>query len=231
MNFMGIDLAWTYKNESGVCVISEKGRVMYCNSDIFSDEELAAIVNEYSQTGAIVAVDAPLIVNNETGTRKPERLLMRDKFHGKSLSLLPCNRKLMKKIYGCIRGENLVSAIRNGNPCFSITPNIRTSSYSLLETFPTGILLGLFPGNYPIKYKAKKGVKIEERKSELIRLIQTINKLQELENTGDYFYEVNIMSFSAVQLKHLEDKIDAFLCAYGAFWCHKNKGHERIYGD
>jgi len=38
MHYIGIDLAWTYANESGICVIAGNGEIIYCESRVFSDE-------------------------------------------------------------------------------------------------------------------------------------------------------------------------------------------------
>ncbi|ODA39906.1 DUF429 domain-containing protein [Desulfosporosinus sp. BG] len=59
MHYIGIDLAWTYANESGICVIADNGEIGYCESKVFSDEMIAAIVEEYARDGAIVGIDAP----------------------------------------------------------------------------------------------------------------------------------------------------------------------------
>jgi predicted RNase H-like nuclease len=53
----------------------------------FNDEMIASIVEEHSLDGAIVAIDAPLIVNNETGSRYCDRAIMKEKIHGKNLSV------------------------------------------------------------------------------------------------------------------------------------------------
>ncbi len=42
MRFIGIDLAWTYKNETGICVMNEAGEIEYLDSAIFSDEEIVS---------------------------------------------------------------------------------------------------------------------------------------------------------------------------------------------
>jgi len=64
MHYIGIDLAWTYSKESGICIIDDNGKIIYCESKVFSDEMIAAIVEGHAQEGAIVGIDAPLIVNN-----------------------------------------------------------------------------------------------------------------------------------------------------------------------
>jgi len=85
MNYIGIDLAWTNSKESGICIIDDFGKIVYCEAKVFTDETIASIVEEYAQDGAVVAIDAPLIVNNEKGSRYCDGALMREKIHGKNL--------------------------------------------------------------------------------------------------------------------------------------------------
>ncbi len=40
MKFIGIDLAWTYKNETGLCVMDDTGNVLYLDAQVYSDEAL-----------------------------------------------------------------------------------------------------------------------------------------------------------------------------------------------
>lgn len=87
MNYIGIDLAWTYKNESGICIISDKGKIELCEAKVYANEQLVQIINQYSKDSALVAIDAPLIVENDTGSRKCERELQSNKINGFQVSI------------------------------------------------------------------------------------------------------------------------------------------------
>ena len=52
MNYIGIDLAWTYTKESGICIIDDFGKIVYCESKVLTDEMIATIVEEFAQDGA-----------------------------------------------------------------------------------------------------------------------------------------------------------------------------------
>lgn len=54
-HYIGIDLAWTYANESGIC--ANNGEIVYCESKVFSDEMIAAIVEEHAREGVIVGIE------------------------------------------------------------------------------------------------------------------------------------------------------------------------------
>ncbi len=234
MHYIGIDLAWTYTKESGICIIDDFGKIVYCESKVFSDEVIVSIVEEYAQDGAIVAIDAPLIVNNETGSRCCDGALMREKIHGRHLSLYTCSRSFMLKHYGIVRGEEVVRAIRNKMPAFSLNCDPCNKKHVIMETFPTGITLGLFPDAFPIKYKIKSKVEFGVTKSEMGRMVDLVRRLSDFNPPGhnaiDFFNDsLGIQALSKKGFKNLEDKLDAFLCAYSACWLANNSG--KVFGD
>ena len=79
MFFIGIDLAWSGKNSSGIAVIegqNDKARFICGASDIQRDSDiLDFILTPIKDNPALIAIDASLIVNNETGERKAETQL------------------------------------------------------------------------------------------------------------------------------------------------------------
>lgn len=234
MNFIGIDLAWTYKNETGICVISDDGHLLELKSHVFSNEEIADIVERYSNNEAIVAIDAPLIVKNQVGARECDGRIMKEKIHGRNLSVFTCSRDYLVRTYGQIRGEDLVNLVRAKNPQFEVTPDLCGGGYKIIETFPTGICLGLFPDEFPIKYKLKNKVPYIETQNNMLRMIKILNRMSHYVPAVyglDKLIATNVTDLSKAAFKHLEDKIDAFLCAYSAYWCFINQGEGRIFGN
>jgi len=216
MHYIGIDLAWTYAKESGICIIDDFGKIVYCESKVLSDEMIASIVEEHAQVGAIVGIDAPLIVNNDTGSRYCDGAIMREKIHGKNLSVYTCSRSFMLKHYGIVRGEEVVKAIRNRMPAFSLTGDLTNKKHVIIETFPTGITLGLFPDAFPIKYKIKGKVEFGTTKMEMGRIVNLFKRMSDFDppvhNIEDFFnYSPGIQAMSKKGYKNLEDRLDAFL--------------------
>src|SRR5699024_1342211 len=108
MKFIGIDLAWTYKNESGICVISESGAVELLDSQVYSNGDLLGIIKKYNRDGTCSAIDVPLLVKKASGSRVVEGALMRTEIHGCRLSAFNSNRNCFMKVLGEIRGETLM---------------------------------------------------------------------------------------------------------------------------
>lgn len=232
MLFIGIDLAWTYKNESGICVISGSGEVEFLGAGIYSNEEILEIIKNYSVDEMCIAIDAPLIVNNETGSRGAEGALMRAEIHGHRLSAFNSNRSYFMKVFGDIRGETLMKMIQREYPDTEV--GFSESKSNIIETFPTGICCGLFPEIYPVKYKRKTKISFEEtcRQMEIL-----LNRLERIETAEGHIsgliskLAADASSFTRKEHKHAEDKIDAFLCAYGMYSIYHGRAEGMMFGN
>ena len=75
-SFIGIDLAWGERNPSGAAVIRD-GRLVACIGSLGRINEIIDFVGAHisRREGSVVAVDAPLRVPNETGSRVCDRAL------------------------------------------------------------------------------------------------------------------------------------------------------------
>ncbi|MGC7871343.1 hypothetical protein ACPUYX_07395 [Desulfosporosinus sp. SYSU MS00001] len=104
----------------------------------------------------------------------------------------------------------------------------------IIETFPTGITLGLFPDAFPVKYKIKHKIAFETTKTEMGRMVSLLQRLGDfnpsVHNIEDFFnHSSSIQAMSKKGYKNLEDRLDAFLCAYAAYWLANHKG--KVVGD
>lgn len=234
MKYIGIDLAWTYKNETGFCIISEAGNVEYLESRVFTDQDIVSLIKSYSHENVCIAIDAPLIVRNEEGSREAERELMGHKIHGYNLSVFVANRKFLNKSFGMIRGEKLMNLIIEEIPNSSVNVCPVNNTNTIVETFPTAICCGLFPDIYPVKYKIKKKNPFEETKIQMARLIERLKFMEETELVVSGLIEklkFDKSNITKSSYKHLEDKIDAFLSAYGIYSISKNLSERLTFGD
>ena len=86
--FLGIDLAWGLggphpltgrarrPNETGLCLLDDRGVILEAGW-VRGVEAVAEWVAEHERPGDVIAIDAPLIVVNETGMRQAERAVGR----------------------------------------------------------------------------------------------------------------------------------------------------------
>jgi predicted RNase H-like nuclease len=68
MHFVGVDLAWGEVKPTGVAALDDAGRLVHLSAQT-DDDSVAAALRPYVAGDCLVAVDAPLVVDNETGNR------------------------------------------------------------------------------------------------------------------------------------------------------------------
>src|SRR5882762_8856541 len=115
MRFIGVDLAWTRRGGSGVCVVEDG--VVRDSGRVGSDKDLLGWIAPLVVVDGLVSIDAPLIVRNAVGRRPVERMISRcfGAYHASAHSAnlgLPAFRE-------GVRGEWLADALGLGvDPAF-----------------------------------------------------------------------------------------------------------------
>ena len=236
MFFVGIDLAWSYKNGSGVAIIDgdeKKGNLL--SYDILnSDSEIIDYINRnVKDNDAIIAIDAPLVVTNEEGRRDAERIVG-TLFRKYDAGAHPSNRKRLSQWSGTIRGEEIAKLLENNG--FKHNPDIRKfeSSRKFIEVYPHPSMVVLFGLDRILRYKAKPKRDYEFRWAEFERYR---SHLKALENANpslilpDELLEGDIKELRAGKLKDYEDTLDAVFCAYIAYYCWSNPENCAVLGS
>ncbi len=149
MYFIGVDLAWHPNNPSGVALLQGK-KVIYADV-LDSLDSVIDFINLYPD--AIIGVDAPLIVENQTGNRDIEKQFLKD-FASKKLGVYPVNRELLLKINSTIVGEILSSNIS------------QKLGSNLFEVYPHATIMNCFHGKV-LPYKRKQGRNTDFIRSQL----------------------------------------------------------------
>ena len=113
MYFVGIDLAWSTKNGTGLAIIEgnkKEAKVLYSDVVLTDEEIIRHIQEKVKDKKAFIAIDAPLIVPNEEGRRVAEAVVgqLFRKYHA---GAHPSNRKRLSQWSGTIRGEELVKKL------------------------------------------------------------------------------------------------------------------------
>ena len=202
--YIGIDLAWTENNNSGLALL-EDNKILYCGI-AKNLEEVIAFIKRYPK--AIIGVDAPLEVPNETGNRDIEKEFLKD-FSSKRLGVYPVNRNLLTKYSKNIVGEELRAPIS------------QKLGENLFEVYPHATILECFHGKV-LEYKRKKGRDTAFIKKQL-HILENY-----LEEVLDGEFKEELKNLKGKGLKAYEDKLDALVCAYTLFFC-KNNQH-KTYG-
>jgi predicted RNase H-like nuclease len=227
MFFIGIDLAWSEKNNSGIAVIEgqkDTARFIRGASDIQRTSDiLDFILTQIKDNPALIAIDASLIVNNETGERKVETRLKK-MFAAYHAVPYPSNRNLCHRLYGGIRGEQVSKML--GKKGFRHSPYIKKmeESKKFFEVFPHSAMVVIFKLKEILKYKPRKNRSYNLRWQEF----ETYQScLKSLENRKPSLYlphdiiNTDVRALKGKALKRYEDLLDAVFCAYTTFhyWC------------
>jgi predicted RNase H-like nuclease len=235
MIHVGLDLAWSPRNRTGVAVLHDCRLVAY-SGVLTGNDAILAFVEPYLQRGesAIIAVDAPLRVPNKTGARLCDRELSLEWRHYEA-GALPANRQLLA-INGEVRGETLVTrfAQQYGFVESAPLPKQAEGRY-ICEIYPHPAQVYFFGLEKTLKYKARAGRTHDDRLAEFTRYQQLLAALQRatppLLGTEDIL-STDLQRLRGRALKAYEDTLDAIVCAYtGAYLWQYGPEATRVYGS
>ena len=222
--FVGVDLGW-YGKPSGLASLVLEGSALRLRNitrleDV--DEILCWIQTEAVGGTAVAAVDAPLVIRNQTSIRMAERELNADfrRFHA-GCHAANLGRPFAQKVISFSRH---LEALGFGHGA-SMTP--RQEGRFQIEVHPHAATVNLFGLDRIVKYK--RGTR-EDRARELRRLR---NLAMSHLPTLDPSLSVRLPRVPRTgSLKPTEDKIDAVLCAYiAAHWWRWSMQRNRLYGN
>ncbi|MBD1996452.1 DUF429 domain-containing protein [Leptolyngbya sp. FACHB-541] len=233
MNFLGIDFGWR-SQPSGLCCLALQNKTLHL-LDLTRLDEVEAVLSWVdaqvsAQEPALIAVDAPTLIPNDSGMRLPDRLA--HKYFGRyHAGCYPAN---LGSPFATRTLELGLSLEARG---FAHAPTLTAQQPGRyqIEVFPHPAMVHLFKLERILKYK--KG-RLAERRVELLKLHQYIfdilptlepalnlstlqgnNSLPEVPQTGR-------------DLKELEDKLDSLICAYvAAHWWYWGIERNLVLGD
>lgn len=230
MKFVGIDLGWQ-SGKSGLCCLqwSDKKLTILDLDCILEIECIFNWIDSWTPltTPAIIAVDAPTIISNQTGTRLADQLTHKyfGRYHAGSY---PAN--LQRPFAQRTVNFGISLEAKGFNHAPTIIPQ-KLGRFQI-EVFPHPAIINLFGLAKILKYK--KG-RLADRKAELLKLHQyIINILPTLEpslSISDNFLDLEKIN-SMTTLKTTEDKLDSLICAYiGAYWWYWGQTKNSVLGD
>ncbi|WGV24510.1 DUF429 domain-containing protein [Halotia branconii] len=229
MKFIGIDLGWKSQPSGLCCLKLIDGQLQLLDLD--REDAIADILAWIDQRvqqdePAIIAVDAPTLIPNATGSRLPDKLT--HKYFGKyHAGCYPANQNLPFAQRTINFGLELEAR------GFAHAPTIDPQKFGRyqIEVFPHPAIVNLFNLKRILKYK--KG-RINERRLELIKLYNyTLNILPSLSPplrlSGSFALEIPT---TGAALKATEDKLDSLICAYvAAYWWYWGEQRNLVLGD
>jgi predicted RNase H-like nuclease/ppGpp synthetase/RelA/SpoT-type nucleotidyltranferase len=230
MHFVGVDLAWGEVKPTGVAALDDAGRLVHLSAQT-DDDSVAAALRPYVAGDCLVAVDAPLVVDNETGNRPGEAALNRD-FARFDAGAHPANTG-RSEFAQQPRGARL--AARLG---LDIEPSSR-SRRRAVEVYPHAATVALFRLGRTLKYKNKPGRTLAQLRSELLTLVDLLEGLADADVpmvvTGEPRWRSLVEAVRSAErksdLRRAEDQVDAVVCAYVALFAVRRPDLVTTYGD
>ncbi|HPV66247.1 MAG TPA: DUF429 domain-containing protein [archaeon] len=236
MYFVGIDLAWSTKNGSGVAILegNKKQAKLICADSLMSNEEIINYIKKHTKNKpALIAIDAPLIVPNETGRRIPEELTGK-LFRQFDAGAHPSNRQRLSLWTGTIRGEEISKVLEKEG--FKQDPYINQfeESKKFFEVYPHPSMVVLFNLKKILKYKSKPKRDYEFRYIEFRKYIDALKNLEKSNPSlilSKEILSVDLNSLKAQKLKDYEDTLDGIFCAYLSYYVWAKPNNCEVLGD
>jgi predicted RNase H-like nuclease len=217
--FIGIDLAWRGRNPSGGCVLTgdrRRARLVNVDASLASCSAVLTYIDNHAAASTYVAIDAPLIIRNETGQRPCETLIGK-RYGARHASCHSSNLLLYPNALGVDLASQLISRGYKHALDGTRTENERV----ILEVYPHPALLELFGLRTIIKYKNTKVAVRRSGQQEVQRRLSGLShSIPPLEPTPELsqYLGVDTNSLRGSDLKANEDGLDAIVCAYIAYY-------------
>jgi predicted RNase H-like nuclease len=226
MHFVGLDLAWGEKKQTGVAAIDADGRLLHVGI-AQDDASIIDAIAPFTGEDCVVAIDAPLIVNTPTGYRTAETEFNRD-FQKFDAGAYPANTT--NPLFNPPRAAGLATALG-----LDMDPGSNANRRAI-EVYPHPATVVLFGLEKTLKYK--KG-SFDERRNELLKLMTLIEGLDNetprlRANRSVAWVELRRRvegATKASQLDRDEDPVDAVIAAYVALYWYHRPEDVTIYGD
>jgi predicted RNase H-like nuclease len=230
MKFVGIDIAWSERNPSGAAVIDSGGTVVRASGNLRSNDDLCEFAGLRDGEDAVVAIDAPLIVNNKSKQR-PVEIQLSKLFGSYDAGPYPANLS-NPAFQPAGRIQRMTKMLENLG--FKQRPQVlrQQPQRTFLEVFPSPAQVILFPCRThnghrhcrPLRYKHKAGRSRLESRCECdiyrakLRSLQTLEPAMKYSPDVQRALNVDMSSLVGARYKALDDMLDGIFCAYLAYY-------------
>lgn len=232
--FIGVDLAWSDRNTSGVAVLTRGsgGLELVSTAAVGPVAAVAALIRPL-RGDWYIAVDAPLVVRNRTG-RRPSDAAISARYGRFEAGAHPTNLTILR---GKVRGAELARALApDGARILDTLPPRLPRGRWLWESYPHAGMVELFRLDKTIKYKRGSAPARRAGLECLVRCFE--KKLPALEPPLRLNTPLRALlghdrdRLAGRHLKAHEDQLDAVFCAYMAAHAARwGRSRSRLLGD
>ena len=227
--FLGVDLGWQ-SGPTGLCCLQLEGESLrlIALDRLQPVNDILTWIAQWveSSTSAVVAVDAPTLIPNETGMRLPDRLA--HKYFGRyDAGCYPANR-------GRPFAEKLIAfGLALEAQGFQHRPHSepRPQGRFQMEVFPHPATVHLFGLSKILKYKkgtlAQRRPELEKLRQYQLSVLPTLKPPLNLKES-----DLPEVPFTGAAMKAVEDQLDSVTCAYAAaHWWYWGLERNWVLGD
>ena len=232
-SFIGIDFAWrSDKNPTGAVLMrgDRSGARVEVLSTLRAGEAVLDFVLANSTEDTIVAIDAPLIIVNETGQRVCETEI--GKRYGRNEA--SCHTSNLR-LYKDANSVRLTTALlANGFDHVAVAKEEPVGRL-VAEVYPHAAMVELFKLEKIIKYKkglvSAKRVGLEELRGRLAGLTKAEPRII-MSDILNALLTISLEGLAGRALKNYEDILDALFCSYLAYYYwYWGWERNRLFGD
>jgi predicted RNase H-like nuclease len=231
VRLLGVDLAWGSRARTGLAALDASGQLLDLR-DVRTDEEIVDWASTWAPGPCVVGIDAPIVVRNPTGARDCERLVTRY-FGRHHAGAHPANTGNPAFAGGSTRALRLADLLG-----LDVDPRSASGRRSL-EVFPHPATVALFELPSVVRYKDKPGRDLALLRRETTVLLDLVDGLAVAdpplfvsEHRGWRAVRSAVLSATRkVDLRRVEDRIDAVICAYVALLALRAPDRLHVFGD
>jgi predicted RNase H-like nuclease len=236
MRFIGLDLAWSARNPTGGAVIAgdaQSGQLI-ATSLLHSDDDVIDFVLEQAGDGpALVAIDAPLSVPNQTG-RRPAEVEITRAFARYHAGAHPVNRTRQERD-GVVRGEELLERLLAHGFTHRTEVVAQAPVRQVVEVYTHPAIVAIFELDRIIRYKARPNRSHAERLAEFSTYqtkLRSLNTADPALDNTEQLLAVDVQQLIKARLKDYEDILDGVMCAYIAQYLWRwGMTRSRVFGN
>jgi predicted RNase H-like nuclease len=227
--FLGVDLGWQSGPTGLCCLHMAAGSLALVACDrLQATAEILAWIAHWADgaASAVVAVDAPTLIPNETGMRLPDRLAHKH-FGRYDAGCYPANR-------GRPFAEKLIAfglALEALGFAHQPHSDAKPQGRFQLEVFPHPATVHLFGLSKILKYKkgtlAQRRPELEKLRRYQLDVLPSLEPALTLEES-----DLPKIPLTGAAMKAVEDQLDALTCAYAAaHWWYWGLERNWVLGD
>jgi predicted RNase H-like nuclease len=231
VTYLGLDLAWSDRNPSGLAVLDARGRLIDAHANLRTDDDILTWVRANLAADTVLGLDMPTIVNNAAGARACEREVARD-FRRYHAGPHPANRGIAHFADGG-RARRLLDALAADGVVEDVGMAAGARGRFAFEVFPHPAHVRLFGLDAIFRYKKKPGRPWPAVLAEWSAYRAALGLLRSADPPLDLGDRIPLAA-GRTRYKVWDDTLDAITCAYVAAYLRRwgtGPSQTHVYGD